>query len=923
VQVVTGSGAVELGSGKQMALLACLLVARGDIVSRDRLIDALWGERPPAAAVNGLQVRVHGLRQRLALQRIERDGPGYRLRMESGELDAERFELLVARGRSELARGEPEAAASSLREALALWRGQAYEDVRYETFAQAEIARLNELRLAALEDRIASDLTLGRHGDLVAELEALVCEHPSREGLCGQLMVALYRSDRQAEALEVFQRTRRAMRDELGIEPGPALQAVQRAILEQDPALAVEPVELRARRHLPAPATPLVGREAELAELAALLRDGSRLVTLTGAGGIGKTRLALQAAHDLAEAFADGVHFVDLSQLSDPELVSGTIAGALGLATQRDGTPAAALRTFLDGRRTLLLLDNFEVVDAAAPVVSELLRSAPGLVVLATSRTPLRLSGEHQYRVQPLPLADAVRLFAARAREVAPGFRRPSEEAEEVAQLCGRLDCLPLAIELAAARTRDYAPHELLESVPGSLELAGEGARDLPSRQRTLRATIDWSYRLLTPDERATFARLAIFAGGFTAESAGSVCWAGRRTLASLVGASLLGERVDAGGSMRWFMLETVREYALELMDELGDGGIYRERHAEHYAEVAEAVEDEHPASGSGAAWRQLEAEQDNFRAALGWTRASGTVELELRLVGPLAYFWATSDHLREGRARIDDALQHADAAPAPLRAKALAGAALVAHSLGEYEGMRRSAEASLELFRRLGDERRTALALNQLGIALSNLGDLDGGIVCHEEGAAISRRLGDGIRLSAALNNLGYCLLRRGRYDRALALFQEGLAACRHIGHRTGESVMLGNLGLAALFEGRRAAALSFFRRALLIDRELEYAEGLIYGLVGIAAALSHGAGAPDAAVLLGAAHAAARATAVELEPLEVEVEANARKALTAALGAEQLAQAHAAGQALGLDEAVEHALHAARSHETVAAQA
>jgi tetratricopeptide (TPR) repeat protein len=236
---------------------------------------------------------------------------------------------------------------------------------------------------------------------------------------------------------------------------------------------------------------------------------------------------------------------------------------------------------------------------------------------------------------------------------------------------------------------------------------------------------------------------------------------------------------------------------------------------------------------------------------------------------------------------------------------------------------MRRSAEASLELFRRLGDERRTALALNQLGIALSNLGDLDGGIVCHEEGAAISRRLSDGIRLSAALNNLGYCLLRRGRYDRAMALFEEGLAVCRQIGHRTGESVMLGNLGLAALFESRRAEALRLFRRALLIDRELDYAEGLIYGLVGIAAALSHGAGAPDAAMLLGAAHAAAQATAVELEPLEVEVEAKVWETLTAALGAERLAQAHAAGQALDLDEAVEHALHAAGSHETVTARA
>ena len=918
IQVAGGSGEVELASGKQLALLACLLIARGEVVSRDRLIDALWGEQPPAAAVNSLQVHVHGLRSRLGPELIERDGPGYRLRLVPDRLDLERFEHLLERGRSELERAEAEAAAATLREALELWRGHPYEDVRYEAFAQAEVARLEELRLAALEDRINADLALGRHRALVPELEALVSEHAGRERFHGQLMLALYRSDRQAEALDVFGRARRAMSEELGIEPGPELHELQRAILEQDPALAVEPAELRARRHLPASATPLVGREAELAELGELLRGGSRLVTLTGAGGMGKTRLALQTGHDLAGAFDDGVYFVDLSHLTDPELVPGAIAAVLGLATQHE-PPAAALRAFLGGRRTLLLLDNFEVVDAAAPLVSDLLRAAPGLVVLATSRTPLRLSGEHQYRVEPLSLQDAVRLFAARARAVAPSFRQPREESDEVARLCSRLDCLPLAIELAAARTRDYAPNELLESVPGSLELAGEGARDLPSRQRTLRSTIDWSYRLLSPEEQATFARLAVFAGGFDGASAASIPGADRQTLASLVGASLVHESVDAGGSMRWFMLETVREYALEQLEVLGEGESCRRRHAEHYTELAEEIEDEHPAVRSGAAWQRLETEGDNFRAALDWARAGGALELELRLVGALAYFWATSDRLREGRARIDNALEHAAAAPAPVHAKALSGAAHIAHSLGDYERMRSSAEASRELFHELGDARRTAIALNQLGIALSNLGDIDGGIACHEENAVISRRLGDRMRLSAALNNLGYCLLRRGRHERAKALFEEGLSVSREVGHRTAESVMLGNLGLTALLEGRSAEALGLFRSGLLIDRELGYAEGRIYGLVGIAAALSEIGEAPDAARLLGAAQAATEATGVELEPLEMEVQVRAAETLRTVLGAEQLERARESGQGLGLDEAVEVALHAAESRGTV----
>jgi len=915
MQVVADSGVVEITSGMQVALLACLLLADGKVVSRDRLIDALWDEEPPATAVNSVQVHVHRLRQRLGDQRIETQGLGYRLRLEPGELDLGRFELLAARGRAELTGAEPEAAAATFREALGLWRGLAYQDVCYEEFAQAEVARLEELRLAVLEDRIEADLALSRHRELVPELEALVSEHAARERLWGALMLALYRSDRQAEAIELFGRARRAMLEELGIEPGPVLQELQQSILRQDAALTVEPPELRARRHLPAPETPLVGRAAELAELMALLRGGSRLVTLTGAGGVGKTRLALRAAHDLAEAFRDGVYFVDLAHLTGAELVPEAIAGALGLGTQRDEPAAAALQGFLASRQVLLLLDNFEVVDPAAPLVSELLRAAPGLVVLATSRAPLRLSGEHQYRVEPLPLADAVQLFAARARAVAPSFRQAGEESDEVALLCERLDCLPLAIELAAARTRDYAARELLEQVPGSLELAGEGARDLPSRQRTLRSTIDWSYRLLPLDEQELFARLAVFAGGFTGESAAAVCGAGRETLASLVGASLVHERVVSEAEPRWFILQTVREYGLELLDQAGEGEATRRRHAEHYAELAEEVGAEHPGSRSGAAWRELEAEQDNFRAALEWCRDSGALELELRLVAALAYFWATSDHLREGRARVDAALSQAHDAPAPVRAKLVLGASHIAHSLGDYERMRASADASLELFRDCGEERQTAIALNNLGIALSNLGDIDGGIVCHEENAELSRRVGDGLRLFAAINNLGYCLLRTGQYDRAEALFEEGLGLCRQTDLGYAESVSLGNLALAALLEGRPGDAVSLFREALLVDRELGSGEGLIYGLVGIAAALSETGEAAEAAVLLGAADIAARATAVELEPLEARIHAQVRETLQGALGAERFGHAYASGQALSLDEAVERGLQGAVS--------
>lgn len=913
VQIDAASGAVALPSGKQVALLCRLLINRNEIVSRDRLIDALWGERPPPSAANGLQVHIHALRRLLGADRIALDGSGYRVSVEPGELDAERFETLAARGRSKLAEGDARAAAADLCDALRQWRGPAYEDVRYEDFAQVEADRLQELRLAALEDRIDADLALGADRELVPELESLVAEHRDRERLCAQLMLALYRSERHQAALEAFSSAREVMRDELGLEPGPALQELQQAILRHDATLTLEPAGSQASR-LPAPETPLVGRSTEIEEIAKLIRGSVRLVTLIGAGGIGKTRLALGVGEELLGDFADGAYFVDLSHIVHPDSAPDAIAAALEIPAQRRESPDAAAQAFLAERQVLLLLDNFEAIDAAAPRVSELLRAAPALVVVATSRTPLRLSGEHLYRVAPLSPSDARGLFIARARAVAPSFRLPEEESDEVAQLCDRLDCLPLAIELAAARTRDYALGELLESVPDTLALTGEGGRDLPSRQRTLRATIDWSYQLLGEEERALFVRLAVFAGGFTEPDISAVCEAGHQTLVGLVDASLVQERAGTDGVTPYFMLETVRDFALELLAESGEMETWSRRHAEHYAREAEAVEEAQPASHSAEVWQMLEAEQDNFRAALDWARDSGEAELQLRLVGALAYFWATSDHLREGRARIDEALRSTATVATPIRAKALAGSAHVAHSSGDYERMRISAEASLDRYRDLGDEPRTAVALNLLGIALSNLGDIDGGIACHEENAAISRRLDDGVRLTGALNNLGYCLLQRGEPERARALFEEGLAVCRSIDHRAAESTVLGNLGLTAVLEEDPEAALGFFREAMLIDRQMAYPEGMIYGVLGIAATLAV-AEDEEAATLLGAASAAAAAVAVEFEPLELDLSRKAHERMSALIGAERFAELRAAGEDLSLEDAVERGLRASVS--------
>jgi len=724
-------------------------------------------------------------------------------------------------------------------------------------------------------------------------------------------MLALYRSGRQTDALAAFRRIRRSLGDDLGLEPGPELQELQQAILRQDAALRVEPPELRARRHLPAARTPLVGRRSELEEIGALLRsDGVRLVTLTGSGGSGKTRLALQIAHDLADAYADGVYFADLAPLHEPALVATTIAHALDVEERRDEQLAETLRSRLRTRQLLLVLDNFEHVDEAAPLLGELLTTAPRVAFLVTSRTPLRLSGEHEHRVRPLPAADAVQLFAARARAVAPGFRRPSEEADEVSDLCRRLDCLPLAIELAAAQTRLYSPAELLVLLPGRLELASDGARDLPDRQRTLRATIDWSHELLTRGERILFARLAVFAGGSTAASAAAICDAGRAELASLVAKSLLYEHLGSDGSLRFSMLQTVREYAVEQLEASGEAGAVRLRHAEHFAAYAETFGDE-PEEPD---WSAVEEEHDNLRAAIDWSRGLGDAELELRLAAALWLFWSVRGHLREGRSRVEAALEHGSDGLEPLRAQALAGASWLALRLGDYEQAELRAAESLAVYRSLGDDHGTAGALNRMGAAVSGRGDVARATALQEESAALYRRLGDERKLAVVLNNLGYRLFIQGEHEQGRLLSEEALSLARRLGDRTGMQLPLINLGLAAFLEARYDDALPCYREALRLAQELGYVVPRIYALDGLAAVLAATGEAERAAAINAAVEASAERTGVSLEPLEQQIHEQTVEVAREALSEAAFAAARETGSRLTIDEAAARALAADR---------
>ena len=558
-----------------------------------------------------------------------------------------------------------------LREALSLWRGPPLAEFAYEPWAQPEIARLEELRVEALQERIETDLALGADAELVPELELLVGQHPARERLRAQLMLALYRSGRQADALAAYRDARRSLVETLGIEPTLALRQLERSILDQDPALdrvTLEPSAGAAQAE-PSPedrASSFVGRTRELGEIRALLgREDVRLLTLTGAAGSGKTRLALEVVGG-SEGRAAGAVLVELGRIADAGLVARTIADELGVKEGSGHSAREALLEYLRERRTLLLLDNFEHVLDAASFLRELLAGAPGAKLLVTSRAPLGVPEERVYPVPALELPDrsqrpslpelgeteAIRLFVDRARAARPGFELTETNAESVIELCVRLDGLPLALELAAARCNLLSPQALLERVGERLDLLratpGSG---LVERQWTLRGAIEWSYDLLQPEEQQLFMSLAVFVGGFTLAAAERV--AERHDLDILDGAetlfrnNLLTTEHAAGDEPRLGMLESIREFALERLAARGDGDDVRRRHAAYYLVLAEEAEPGLLGPQQREWLERLDAELDNIRAALTWAVEAGEAAVGLRIGSGLWRFWQLRDHVR------------------------------------------------------------------------------------------------------------------------------------------------------------------------------------------------------------------------------------------------------------------------------------
>ncbi|NSX35380.1 AfsR/SARP family transcriptional regulator [Pseudarthrobacter oxydans] len=866
LQVIADGVPVPVSSLSLRIVLECLALRANSVVAADFLAEVIWDGHPPARPGPQLQVYVANLRNLLepnrrkgvASHRLASRPGGYLLAVEDDELDLLQFRAHLASGERAVEAGELAGGAVSLRQALDLFVCPAFPDLADVEVLAPDLEAVEEARLDAYQDLLDVELALGRHANVVGEVQRLVSQHPFRERLWASLVLALYRSDRQADALAACRAARKAFAAELGIDPGTRLRELEALVLRQDASIGPPVIndDRRARQRLdnvPAPLTPMVGRDTELGEICSLYRsEGCRLVTVTGAGGAGKTRLAMAAAARLGERMPDGAGWVNLSPLTHVEQVPGAITAALGLEAPAGQDPLKIASRFLHARRLLLVLDNFEHLVDAWPVVLELLTAAPELRILTTSRRRLGLRPEYEFELAPLELppldpplplrrlqeVPAMKLLLNRGRTVRPRLSVDHGNAAVLTRLCHRLDGLPLAIELAAAQLRHLTEHDLLADLEVSLAPLRGTFPDLPDRQQTLTATIEWSYQLLADAERELFGQLGVFANDPTMAAIEAVRGSlpsgappTEELLSALADHSLLRRYTDQAGRRRVSLLQSIREFARDRLALLPEEHEVRRRHAGHYRALAEAVGPVLWGPDQVDAFRLLKADEPDLRAALLWAAGpDGSKDVALGLVGQLWHYWELTGDVAEQCGIALKLLDGTPNAPLALQGPALSGTATLCWMLGRGDQASRLHSRALQAFHDAGNDQGVAWARMCLAVQAMERDD-----------AASAQRLAAGVLSMpratprtrvGALILLSILAYYAGDHARALELRHASVELSRPLGDRWLLGIALTNLAESTQQAGDNGVAERLLVEAVTAALELD-AQGQVAGIL------------------------------------------------------------------------------------------
>ncbi|UDY34552.1 BTAD domain-containing putative transcriptional regulator [Dermatobacter hominis] len=971
VELVGADGPVPLGGPKQRLLLAALLASRNRVVSLDSLSEAMWGDDPPPTVRSTLQTSVSKLR-RLVVGcpsiAIDTRGPGYCLGVDADAVDADRFESQLARSRS-LITDRPADAVALLDAALGLWAGEPFAGFEDRPWAQAESARLRELRLQAIEERNGALLGLGERDAVIGQLEGLVLDEPLRERMWSQLVTALHGAGRQGDALRAAATFRRHLRDELGLDPSAEFVALERTVLEGTPpdaAVLTHPTgPPTPGPAAPARAAPLVGRAAAVDDVLDALAT-ARMVTITGPGGVGKSSLANEVARRTTSRFPDGVRVVELAPVADGSAVIAAVAQAVDAERRSERSLADAIVEVLAPQRMLLVLDNCEhVIGTVGELVVELVRWCPSVTLLATCREPIGMPGEAVRPLAPLavPLdpsapveqlvgSPSVEVFVARATEAAPGFRLDESNAPAVAQLCIQLDGLPLALELAAARMSAMSPRQLADRLDERFALLGSG-HGRGARHRSLRDVVQWSYGLLDEPERALFARVSVFAGGFDLESAETACADAalpRGTVAGVLGGLVdksLVAGVHVGDEVRYSQLETLRQFGAECLDERSDGPAVRAAHLATFVARATKGGEALDTAAEGEWALRLDRDMDNLRAAFTTAVAFDDVDAALRLAVS-----ASELGFRAIRYEVVDWAETVAAMPAaaehPLRPTALGVVGLGAFVRGELERALALAADAVALRERIGvaacglPERVLANALFYLGrpdealawidrlaestratgrqgrlahalymgsVARTSTGDADGGRRFADAAVAVAAGTGSPTARSQAAYAAGLSRSDAEPAD-ALRLLEESAVLADSVGNRWMRCFARTEVMWLRAKRGELDVALSGFREVVETwFRGGDWANQWL-SLRYVAGVLASVGRDEDAALLSGCVEAAGATTALPFAPNESDELTVVMAGLAERLGTDALADARRRGGSMRADAAVAHAL-------------